>query len=281
VLDSSDSGTRSSEGLKVAVIGAGAIGGAVALALADARYCVTATRRRVERIRHFEERGIWVTSDNVAAADWADLVILAIKPHKAARVASEISEAVRGKLLISLAAAVSTSTLSKAAPGARIVRAMPNLAVSVRESFTAFCRGPGVTDEDVKLVRELFGCMGTCEEVHEELMDAVTGLSGSGPAYAALFIEALMYAGLKVGLPRDVALKSAAQTMLGAAKMVLEQGIHPAQLKEMVVTPGGTTIEGIFYIEEGGVRSSVMKAVEAATERAKTLSRVINGQSQP
>jgi len=278
VLDRSGSGSGSSDGLKVAVIGAGAIGGAVAAALADAGYRVGATRRRVEKIRHLEEKGVWVTPNNVEAAEWADLVILAVKPHKAARVASEISEAIRGKLLISLAAAVSTSTLSKAAPGARIVRAMPNLSVSGRESFTAFCRGPGVTDEDVKVVRELFGCLGTCEEVHEELMDAVTGLSGSGPAYAALFIEALMYAGLKVGLPRDVALKSAAQTMLGAAKMVLEQGIHPAQLKEMVVTPGGTTIEGIFYIEEGGVRSSVMKAVEAATERAKTLSRLINGQ---
>ncbi len=263
---------------KVAVIGAGAIGSAVALALADAGYEVVATRRKIEKIRHLEERGIGVTSDNGEAARWADVVILAVKPHKAARVTSEIAEDLKGKLLISLAAAVSTSTLAKAAPEAKIVRAMPNLAVSVRESFTAFCRGPGVTDGDVRLVREIFGCMGACEEVHEELMDAVTGLSGSGPAYAALFIEALMYAGLKVGLPRDVALKSAAQTMLGAAKMVLEQGVHPAQLKEMVVTPGGTTIEGIFYIEEGGVRSSVMKAVEAATERAKTLSKMINGQ---
>lgn len=264
----------------VAIIGAGAIGGAVALALADAGYRVIATRRRVERIRHLEERGVKVTSDNREAAREADVVILAVKPHKAAKVASEIAEELRGKLLISLAAAVNTATLSKAAPGARIVRAMPNIAVLVRESFTAFCRGPGATDEDAELVKELFGCMGTCEEVHEELMDAVTALSGSGPAYAALFIEALMYAGLKVGLPRDVSLKSSAQTLLGAAKMVLERGIHPAQLKEMVVTPGGTTIEGIFYIEEGGVRSSVMKAVEAATERAKKLSRIINGPSQ-
>ena len=261
----------------VAVIGAGAIGGAVAVALAESGWRVIATRRRIERAKHLGEKGVELTSDNRRAAREADVIILAVKPHKAARVTAEISEEIRGKLLISLAAAVSTETLAKAAPGARIIRAMPNIAVSVRESFTAFCRGPRATEKDVELVKELFGCTGTCEEVHEELMDAVTALSGSGPAYAALFIEALMYAGLKVGLPRDVALESAAQTLLGAAKMVLEQGVHPAQLKEMVVTPGGTTIEGIFYIEEGGVRSSVMKAVEAATERAKKLSRIING----
>jgi len=260
----------------VAVIGAGAIGGAIASALADCGWRVIATRRRVEKASHLAERGVEVTSDNARAAREADVVVLAVKPHKAVRVLSEIAEEVRGKLVISVAAAISTGSLSEAAPGAKIIRAMPNLAVSVRESFTAICRGPNAGDEDVRLAREIFECLGVCEEVLEEYMDAITALSGSGPAYAALFIEALMYAGLKVGLPRDVALKAAAQSMLGAARMVLE-GVHPAQLKEMVVTPGGVTIEGIYHIEEGGIRSSLIRAVEAATDKSRRLSEALNG----
>ena len=254
--------------LRVGVIGAGQIGSAIAKALAESgKYKVIASRRNIERIKDLERLGVELTTDNRQVAKASDVVFLAVKPNKVSMVLREVSDLLDGKLLISVAAAIPTSRLGSLAPRAKIIRAMPNVGLIVKTGFTAYCRGPNITEQDLKVVQELLGELGAYVEVDEDLMDAITALSGSGPAYVALLIEAMAYAGLKVGLPRDLAYRSSAYTVYGTAKLMLETGLHPSTIKEMVLTPGGTTIEGIFYLEEGGVRTAVMKAVEAAMQR--------------
>ncbi|MEM1976603.1 MAG: pyrroline-5-carboxylate reductase [Nitrososphaerota archaeon] len=263
--------------LRVGVIGAGQIGSAIARALAESgKYKVIASRRSLEKIRDLERVGVELTTDNVRVANASDAIFLAVKPNKVSQVLREISGLLDGKLLISVAAAIPTSRLSSLAPKAKIIRAMPNVGLIVKAGFTAYCRGPNVAESDIKVVQELLGELGAYVEVDEDLMDAITALSGSGPAYVALLIEAMAYAGLKVGLPRDLAYRSSAYTVYGTAKLMLETGMHPSTIKEMVLTPGGTTIEGIFYLEEGGVRTAVMKAVEAATRRAREIAEKLN-----
>ncbi len=263
--------------LKIGIIGAGQIGSAIAKALAESgKYEIIASRRRIERIKNLEELGINLTKDNGLVAEESDVVFIAVKPYKITEVLREISDLLNGKLLISVAAATPISKIASLVPKAKIIRAMPNVGLIVKASFTAYTRGPNVTDSDLKVAREILGELGAVMEVDEDLMDAITALSGSGPAYVALLIEAMAYAGLKVGLPRDLAYKSSAYTVYGTAKLLLDAKLHPSTIKEMVLTPGGTTIEGIFYLEEGGVRTAVMKAVEAATRRAKEIAEKLN-----
>ena len=263
--------------LKVGVIGAGQIGSAIARVLAESGgYVVTASRRNIDRIRDLEKLGVRLTRDNREVAARSELIFLAVKPNKVESVLKEVSDLLDGKILISVAAAIPISKIASLAPKAKIARIMPNIGLIAKASFTAYARGPNLTDEDLRIIEEVLGKLGTFVEVDEELMDAVTALSGSGPAYVALLIEAMAYAGLKVGIPRDLAYKSAAYTVYGTAKLILESGMHPSTVKEMVLTPGGTTIEGIFYLEEGGVRTAVMKAVEAATKRAREISEKLN-----
>ncbi|WP_456394376.1 pyrroline-5-carboxylate reductase [Thermococcus sp.] len=254
----------------IAVIGAGTIGSAVAKALAEDGYDVIATRRRVERVRWLEEYGVRILRDNKAAAEKADVIILAVKPNKVGKVLEEIKPAVEGKILISFAAGIPLRIL-RGLTDAKLVRAMPNIAVLVGESFTAYT-ADGLEEREIELVERIFGAFGRCLRVDEEYMDAITGLSGSGPAYASVFLESLIYGGLKVGLPRDVALLAAAQTLMGTAKLLLETNLHPAQIRDMVITPGGTTIDGVFELEEGRVRTAIMKAVDAAAKKSKILS---------
>jgi pyrroline-5-carboxylate reductase len=234
-----------------------------------------ATRRNLEKVRDLEQMGIKITSDNKSAASWADVIILCVKPDDVKHVLEEVRAEVKGKLIVSVAAAVSLSFLKSVAPESRFVRAMPNIAVLVQESFTAYSMAEDVTKEDEAVVDRIFGALGKHAKVDEKYMDAVTALSGSVPAYAFTFIESLMYGGLKVGLPRDLALKSSAQALLGAAKLVLETGKHPVELKDMVVTPGGVTIEGISMLENSRIRTGVMNAIEAATQRSKRISKAI------
>ncbi|MCA6214116.1 MULTISPECIES: pyrroline-5-carboxylate reductase [Thermococcus] len=254
--------------MKIAVIGAGTIGSAVAKALAK-NYEVIATRRKIEKIKWLEEYGIEITSDNRTAAKAADVVILAVKPNKIKKVLEEIREDIEGKIVISLAAAISLEAL-KGLANAKFVRAMPNIAVLVGESFTAYATRD-LDENEIKLVEELFKTFGMCAKVEEEYMDAITGLSGSGPAYVSVFLEALMYGGLRVGLPRDLAILASAQTLLGTAKLLLELNLHPAQVRDMVITPGGTTIDGIFELEDSRIRNALMKAVDAATKKSMIL----------
>ncbi|MBC7094385.1 pyrroline-5-carboxylate reductase [Thermococcus sp.] len=256
--------------MRIAVIGAGTIGSAVAKALAEEGYEVVATRRKTSKVMWLEDYGVEVSNDNKAAAEKADIVILAVKPNKVKKVLEEVKPAVEGKILISFAAGLSLNFL-KRLTGAKIVRAMSNIAVLVKESFTAYTTDD-LDKEEIELVERIFGAFGKCIRVEEEYMDAITGLSGSGPAYASVFLEALIYGGLKVGLPRDIARLAAAQTLLGTAKLLLETDFHPAQVREMVTTPGGTTIDGIFELEDNRFRTAIMKAVEAATKKSKILS---------
>jgi pyrroline-5-carboxylate reductase len=175
-------------------------------------------------------------------------------------------------LLISIAAGVPTAKLEAALPGnARVIRVMPNTPALVGESASGFALGKSATRADGELALRLFSAVGVAFQLKESLLDAVTGLSGSGPAYVYQFIEALSDGGVAAGLPRDVATKLAAQTVLGAAKMVLETGQHPGALKDMVTSPGGTTIEGLHELEKGKLRGTVMSAVRAATEKSKKL----------
>ncbi|NJE00207.1 pyrroline-5-carboxylate reductase [Thermococcus sp. LS1] len=257
--------------MRIAVIGAGTIGGAVAKALAEAGHSVIATRRNTEKARWLEEHGVRVIRNNVKAAEWAEVVFIAVKPNKVAGILEEIEKAIRGKLVVSLAAGIPLRSLKRLAPKAKFVRAMPNIAILVKESFTAYT-SDGLTDEDIKTVESLFSSFGKCLQVEEEHMDAITGLSGSGPAYVSVFLEAMIYGGLRVGLSRDVAKLAAAQTLLGTAKLLLESENHPAEIRDMVITPGGTTIDGIFELEEGKIRTAIMKAVDAATKKSRILS---------
>ena len=263
--------------LTIGVIGAGQIGSAIAKVLAETgKYEIIASRRKIGKVRDLEKLGVKLTRMNREVAKESDVIFISVKPYKVPEILNEVSDLLKNKLLISVAAAISISKLQKLAPEAKIVRAMPNIALNVKAGFIAYSRGSKITEEDINLVRELFSEMGYCMEVDESLMDAVTALSGSGPAYVAIMIEAMAHAGLKVGLPRDLAYISSAYTIYGTAKMILDTELHPAMIKEMVLTPGGTTIEGIFYLEEGGIRTAMMKAVEAATRRAREIAEKLN-----
>jgi pyrroline-5-carboxylate reductase len=263
---------KAARGEVVAVIGAGVIGGAIAKSLASgSRRKVVATRRTVKNAAELAALGIRVLSDNRKAAKSADIVFLCVKPGDVSKVLKEISDDVKGKLVISTAATVPLGYYAKLVPKARFVRAMPNVAVLVNEAFTGYCCGEGVTAKDRELVHKMFEELGTCAEVEERHMDAITALSGSGPGYLSIIIEGLMYAGLRVGLPRDLALMSSAQTVLGTGKLVLKMKENPAKVKDMVTTPGGTTIEAIYELEGSQIRQALMRAVMEATEKSQSI----------
>jgi pyrroline-5-carboxylate reductase len=216
------------------------------------------------------------TKSNVEAVQNSDVVILSVKPQVMSALLQEIKEAVAASphLVISIAAGITMETiLKKLGSDTRLVRVMPNTPCLVGKTAAAYSLGGKATPEDGKLVAHLLSSVGLGTEVPERLLDAVTGVSGSGPAYVYQFIEALSDGGVAAGLPRDIASKLAAQTVLGAAQMVLQTGEHPGVLKDKVASPGGTTIAGLHALEKGGMRAAVMDAVLAATERSKELSK--------
>jgi pyrroline-5-carboxylate reductase len=218
--------------------------------------------------------GLHTLSDNGLLVRRVDVVILAVKPQILAAVLREIAPATPGKLLISIAAGVSTAVIRDHLPaGVRLIRTMPNAPALVLEGATAIAKSDGLEPGDLEVAQEIFGAVGKAVVLEEELMDAVTGLSGSGPAYIALVVEALADGGVKVGLDRQTAMTLAAQTVLGAARLLIETGTHPGQLKDMVTSPGGTAIAGIHTLESGGLRRTLMDAVERATQRSRELGR--------
>lgn len=217
-----------------------------------------------------EIAGCRVFSANSDAAADCDVLVLAVKPPYAAAVLREIADAAAKKLVISIAAGVRTGDLAAAAPAARIIRAMPNTPALIGEGAAAVAAGRGATSDDLELARRMFSAVGVATVVDESLLDAVTALSGSGPAYAFVMIEALADGGVREGLPRDVALRLAAQTIRGAASLVLA-GEHPGVLKDRVASPGGTTIAGLAALEQQGVRSACIEAVTAAAARSREL----------
>ncbi len=202
------------------------------------------------------------------------IVVLAVKPGTVKAVLGEIRDYAAGRLIISIAAGVTLAGLQEGlGGGSRVIRVMPNTPALVQEGASALAAAPSCTREDVEKAQAIFAALGLCLEVPEELMDAVTGLSGSGPAFCFLMLEALSDGGVRAGLPRAMAIKLAAATMKGAAHMVLETGRHPGELKDMVTSPAGTTIEGLQVLESAGVRSALMEAVWAACRRAGELAR--------
>lgn len=254
-------------------MGTALVAGAIrsgAVAAAD----VTGVDPYPEARRQFESTTGAVTADGIADLAGCDVILLCTKPHDIRSALESMCVAAAGQpfLVISIAAGITLTALQDAAAeGVRVIRAMPNTPALVGKGAAAFCLGSTATREDAETAKLLLGSVGLAVEVPERLMDAVTGLSGSGPAYIYLVIEALADGGVRCGLPRADALRLAAQTVLGAAGMVLETGEHPGVLKDMVTSPGGTTIAGIAELESRGLRSSLIEAVTAATRRSIEL----------
>ena len=225
------------------------------------------------RTAFVRETGAKATKANAEVVNFASLIVLAVKPGSMKELLAEVREQITpGRLVISIAAGVTLGQLEASLPsGARVIRVMPNTPALLGASASAFARGRTATAEDAAVARRLFEAVGIAFELKEPLLDAVTGLSGSGPAYFYAMIEALSDGGVAAGLPREVATKLAAQTALGSARMVLETGLHPGALKDMVTSPGGTTIEGLHELEKGGLRGVLISAVRAAAEKATKL----------
>ncbi len=265
---------------KIALIGAGRLGESILTGLLEsgkvARENVVATAAHQAHIEtvgeHFQIR---TTLKNTEAIKGANLILLSVKPQSVEDVLTEIRDGLmEDQLIVSTAASVSTAQI-ECLIGKRIpvVRAMPNTPSVLHLGMTGLCAGRFAEKGHLELAQHVFDCLGRTVLVDEKHMDAVTGLSASGPAYVFMIIESLADGGVKMGLPRDVAILLAAQTVSGAARMVLETGEHPARLKDMVTTPGGCTIDGLLELEEGGLRLTLIKAVVQATQRAKELVR--------
>ena len=264
--------------LTIGFLGAGKMGTALAKGFIQAGLVsadqIIASDPVEAAVRSFaQEVGGKATTSNVEVAKFANVLLLAVKPDQVGSVLAEIRDQfTKDHLLISIAAGVPLAKMESALPAnARAIRVMPNTPAIVGQSATAYALGKSTTLEDGHLAQKLFSAVGVALKVKESLLDAVTGLSGSGPAYIYMIIEALSDGGVASGLPRDVATKLAAQTVLGSAKMVLETGMHPGALKDMVTSPGGTTIEGVHELEKGQLRGTLMNAVRAASEKSKKL----------
>jgi pyrroline-5-carboxylate reductase len=268
------------KGRKVGFIGSGNMGEALIKGLVAAGVvppdAIWASDVRAERLQELERKyGIQVARGNLDVIRAVDVVILAVKPQIMAAVTREIGPALtRRQLVISLAAGVPAATIRAGLGGnVRLIRVMPNTPALVLEGATAIAKADGLEPDDLETAGEIFSAVGRVVMVDEDLIDAVTGLSGSGPAYVALVVESLADGGVRMGLDRQTAMTLATQTVLGAARLLLETGLHPGALKDMVSSPGGTTIAGISALEEGGARATFMKAVERATLRSKELGR--------
>lgn len=265
---------------RIAVVGAGHIGSALIGGLLKAKLVppknISASRRRPEALDELRRKwGIHTTSDNRKAIRGADVILLAVKPQTAPAVLDELAPGVaRGQLVLSVMAGLTTRFINRRLrKNNPVVRAMPNTPVLVEAGATAIARGAYASEEDLRTAEQIFGAVGIVEVVPEPLMDAVTGLSGSGPVYIYTVIEALIDGGVKVGLPRPIARRLAVQTVFGSAKLVLESGKHPAILRDEVTTPGGTAISAIHTLESKGLRTVLMDAIVTATRRSEELSR--------
>ena len=265
--------------MKIGVIGLGKMGEALVKGLQTSqggskKFSIKASTRSIESAQEASKRlQIECGTNNLKVVQYSDILVLCVKPHQAKAVLEPLASSLTSKhLIISICAAVTTQQVSEWSGGkAAVIRAMPNTPCLIGEGMTVFAPGLGAKPEHLQQAEHIFGPVGKTAVVEESLMDGVTGLSGCGPAYIYMIIEALSEAGVKVGLPRKVAPLLSAQTLLGAAKMVLERGEHPAALKDEVTTPAGCTIDGLMALEEGKLRVTLIKAVVAAAKRSKSL----------
>ena len=263
----------------IAIIGTGNMGDALVSGLIGSGssnpqniICSDVRKDKLDKIKTLYK--VRTTTSNLKAVSEADIVIYAVKPQLMASVLKETGKNLdMSKLVISIAAGVPLAAMESCIDkDMRLIRVMPNIAAAVKEAATAIAAGAHATKEDVELAMEIFNSIGRCIFLKENyLMDAVTGLSGSGPAYIFLIVDALADAGVKMGLSRQDSLFLAAQTILGAAKLLIETQEHPGQLKDKVTSPGGTAIAGLATLESGGLRTTLIHAVEAATKRSKEL----------
>lgn len=259
---------------RLAIIGGGTIGMAISIPLSQKGYRVTVTRRRIEKIKELENFHITISNNNREAVEGSDIVIFALKPYDLISEMRILHDSLEDKIVISMAAAISLSQMREVLKKAYLVRAMTNIAAKVSSGFTPFAVQQ-MNEEYIKKVEAVLSSFGETQLVEERYMDALTALSGSGPAYILTIIEAMMYGGLKVGLPRDLALKASYQTVLGSAKLLAESTEHPSVIKERVITPGGVTIEGIFELEDLRLRTAIMRAIESSTKKSAEISKTI------
>jgi len=265
------------EDRKIGLLGAGNMASALLRGLLGSKTLrpeqIRASDLRAAQLAQLETSyGIQTHADNAELLAWANVIVLAVKPQVIAQVLEQMSSVLKSDtLVISIAAGVPLSAIEARLPGARVLRAMPNTAAIALAGATGIAAGTHASSEDMQFARTLFDAVGRSAVLDESALDAVTGLSGSGPAYVMVMIDALADGGVKVGLSRETALMLAAQTVYGSAKLLLETAEHPSKLKDMVTSPGGTTIAGLHALEAGGLRHTLMDAVEAATRRATEL----------
>ncbi len=266
----------------IGVIGAGHIGAAVIGGLIKAKLTspknIIASRRSESSLEELAKTfGIHTTTDNMKVAKSADVIVLAVKPMSSREVLNEIKDVVKSsQVIISVMAGIKTSFINSVlGVECPVIRTMPNTPVLVDSGATAISKGRFADEEHLKIAHTIFKSVGIVEVVPENLLDAVTGLSGSGPAYIYMVIEAMTDGGVKMGIPRQIAFRLAAQTVFGSAKLVIETGKHPAILKDEVTTPGGTAIAAVAELETFGLRTMLINAVSTATARSKELSKII------
>jgi pyrroline-5-carboxylate reductase len=268
---------------KICILGTGNMGQALVSGLVGSGSSkpqdIVCTDVREVKLKAIEKQyGVQISTNNLEAVSQADIIIYAVKPQIMATVLNETAEKLdMSKLIISIAAGVPMEAIESCLnKELRLIRVMPNIAAAVKEAATAIAAGRHASKEDVQLAMEIFDSIGKSVFIQENyLMDAITGLSGSGPAYIFLIVEAMADAGVKVGLSRQEALFLSAQTVLGAAKMLIETQEHPGQLRDRVTSPGGTAIAGLATLEEGGLRTTLIHAVEVATNRSRELGKMM------
>jgi pyrroline-5-carboxylate reductase len=257
----------------VAVLGAGKIGSLLALGFRDCGADVVATARRRERAEQLRAMGLRATLDNVEAVRGAQIVVVSVKPYQYPALAKQVGSHVAGKAVVSVMAGIPLRLLRATLRGAEVYRAMPNLNVAVKRSVTGIVVPPGASYRD--LVLSLFRCVGSVYEIPEQLIDAWTAVAGSGPAMIAELVDAMMLGALAVGIPRHVAYDAILETLAGTAEYLRSRPEHPAELRDEVTTPGGTTIRALKALEAKGMKSAIIDAIEKATTRAKKLAREI------
>ncbi|MDR2528308.1 MAG: NAD(P)-binding domain-containing protein [Synergistaceae bacterium] len=264
---------------RISIIGAGALGGAVARGLAKAGCGVLASDAHPERLEHVKADGVELILDNAQAAKDGEVVMFALKPHLTLGVVRELADLLDGKLCVSLAAAVTLKMLKRAAPGALWTRAMSSICAALGCAFTGIAHSDAATEVHMGWMKDAFGLVGIAEETEEKNLDALTALTGATPAFFATLMEAAAMGGIHAGLPKELSYRAAASAMLGAARLALSTDRHPATLRDDVCTPGGMTIEGIYELERAGARAALMRAVLLTAEKGKVLtSRVAEDQ---